>query len=74
MRVTRPHRVYGSNDSAVLDGVLEVDAEQPVHCYTTGGRHNDVESYVVHGLHICVVIRPYTVQDFWLFWFDLTRW
>ena len=32
--------------------LLEVYAEQPVHCDAAGHYHNEVESYVVHGLHV----------------------
>jgi hypothetical protein len=42
VRRAGPHRVYGSYDSAVLDGVLEVDAIQPVGACRTQHGHDEV--------------------------------
>ena len=62
MRVAGPHRVYGSQDYAMSDGVLEVYAIEPIGGHRTQHSHDEVQSYVVYWLHI----RMYTVQILWL--------
>ena len=76
MRTTRPTVSY---DYAVLDGVcgqsalwasLEVDAIQPVRGHCTQHSHDEIQSYVIYGLHVCM----YTVQILWLFWSEQGGW
>jgi len=45
--------------------LLEVYAEQPVHCDAAGHYHNEVESYVVYGLHVSMYCgsRPVRVGN-----------
>ena len=53
------HRVarsglYGLEQYALADGVLEVDAIQPIDTDCTQHDHDEIESYVVDRFHVCV--------------------